>query len=340
MNRFRNSNILGSCAVVFLLGITIFYWYQCCDCNAKILPVKCHDRSSVSVSVRGADLDFDGFDNELGSPTGEYVVPNIVHFIHFGNGSTTFIQAVCILAAIKNQKPEKLLIHTDQRNFDGGRYWHVVRDHPLAEGVVHVEHLPLPESIFEQPLSQGWRMFHGSDIGRLQVLMAHGGIYLDMDSYVVRSLDDFRRYEMTLGWEDVSGGGISNQVILAHKNARFLKEWMYSYKDDYQSREWFYNAGVRPTQLLRERPHLVHRVKRLLAEWTDPVKLVYVGLSKDWTIHYAIHLLINHQYMIGRNLSQTATYPVVFNETNILLYEANIRDMALAVYPFDKTNPL
>lgn len=84
----------------------------------------------------------------------------------------------------------------------------------------------------------------------------------------------------------------------------------------------------------------VPRVKRLLAEWTDPVKLVYVGLSKDWTIHYAIHLLINHQYMIGRNLSQTATYPVVFNETNILLYEANIRDMALAVYPFDKTNPL
>lgn len=55
------------------------------------------------------------------------LVPNIVHFIRFGTRSMTFVEAVCILAALKNQNPDMVMIHSDQRDFDGGKYWSTVK---------------------------------------------------------------------------------------------------------------------------------------------------------------------------------------------------------------------
>ena len=59
--------------------------------------------------------------------------------------------------------------------------------------------------------------------------MTYGGIYLDNDVYVVNSLDKYRRYEMTLGWEEV-GKIVGNQVIISNQHARFLKTFYDSYR--------------------------------------------------------------------------------------------------------------
>lgn len=59
--------------------------------------------------------------------------------------------------------------------------------------------------------------------------MTYGGIYLDNDIYVVNSLDKYRKYEMTLGWEIVNKF-IANQVIIANPHARFLKTFFDSYR--------------------------------------------------------------------------------------------------------------
>uniref|UniRef100_A0A0K8S422 Alpha-1,4-N-acetylglucosaminyltransferase n=1 Tax=Lygus hesperus TaxID=30085 RepID=A0A0K8S422_LYGHE len=202
----------------------------------------------------------------------DLVVPNIVHFIRFGNATLTFIDAVCILAALKNQKPSELLIHSDQKEFDGGKYWRVVIEHPSARGVVKVKYLPQPEDIYGQPFSKPWGLYHKSDVERLRILMKYGGIYCDNDLYIVSSLNRFRYFEMTLGWEE--GGGISDQVIIARKEARFLKVWLESYID-YRSGSWFYNGGDLPTMLLKKRLYLVHREKNWLAEYKTTIKLIY-----------------------------------------------------------------
>lgn len=60
-------------------------------------------------------------------------------------------------------------------------------------------------------------------------LMSFGGIYFDNDVYVVNSLDKYRKYEMALSLE-IEGGAIGNQVLIANRNARFLKAYFDSYR--------------------------------------------------------------------------------------------------------------
>ena len=42
---------------------------------------------------------------------------------------------------------------------------------------------------------------HKTDVARLELMLEVGGIYLDTDSVIVRSLDGLRRYNVTLGEE-------------------------------------------------------------------------------------------------------------------------------------------
>uniref|UniRef100_A0A146M4C3 Alpha-1,4-N-acetylglucosaminyltransferase n=1 Tax=Lygus hesperus TaxID=30085 RepID=A0A146M4C3_LYGHE len=281
--------------------------------------------------------EFLGFNNVSGTPDGCYIVPNIVHFIRFGLQEFSFVDAVCLLAALKNQKPEKIYLHTDLPNFYG-RHWKVILSTPGISGVIELKYMRVPDQIYGQTLNNlGWRKYHASDIARLQILMKYGGIYLDNDSYIVQSLDTFRKYEMAIGWRP--GGNISNQVMVAHKNARFLREWLLTYKDHYDSHGWYYNAGIRPTQeVLSKRPELVHRVSRRFAEYHGVADMLYLSKSDAWMDHYAIHLYVNHmKALVRRNLSSEATYPVVFNEDNIRLYPVNFRDMVYDVYPINRT---
>ena len=74
-----------------------------------------------------------------------------------------------------------------------------------------------------------YKNFKRGDVVRLMILMTYGGIYLDNDVYVVNSLDKYRKYEMTLGLEQI-GKVIGNQVIIANQHARFLKTFYDSYR--------------------------------------------------------------------------------------------------------------
>ncbi|RWS11431.1 hypothetical protein B4U80_01156, partial [Leptotrombidium deliense] len=91
------------------------------------------------------------------------------------------------------------------------------------------------------------------------ILMNYGGIYLDNDVFVLNPLTEFLKFEMTIAWDE--GESIGNQILIASKNARFLKLWLKSYKY-YDSSRWYYNAGQLPTSsILESNPHLVNRVK-------------------------------------------------------------------------------
>ncbi|KAF6200052.1 hypothetical protein GE061_006352 [Apolygus lucorum] len=281
---------------------------------------------------------FEGFDNVNGAGNGCYIIPNIIHFIRFNQPKFKFLEAVCVLAALKNQKPDKIYFHTNSPKFVGP-YWDVIMSTPGVESVIELKNATLPDTIFGQKFNGGWKVWHASDIVRIKVLMKYGGIFLDNDSYVVKSLNKFRAFEMSVCWESNLPTQINNGVIIAHKNARFLKEWLMTYKGHYDNSSWFYNAGIRPVEVvLSKRPELVHKEGRRFAEYRGAPCMLYLDNSGVWRDHYVIHLYVNHMCpMVPRNLSCTATYPVVFNETNIHGYDANIREMVYDVYPFNQT---
>jgi hypothetical protein len=88
---------------------------------------------------------FEGFNNETGTEDGTHLVPNTIHFLRFKQNNLTFVDAVCVLSAFKNQRPDKILFHTDVEIFVGP-YWEKVKNTP---GIVYeFRKVTLPEKNF------------------------------------------------------------------------------------------------------------------------------------------------------------------------------------------------
>ncbi|XP_034233306.1 uncharacterized protein LOC117640652 [Thrips palmi] len=261
---------------------------------------------------------FEGFNNETGDASGEYIVPNFVHFLRFNQEEFDFLDFVVVLSALRHQKPERLFFHTNVKRFRG-ELWEKLLMTPGFADVTEMVHVDLPSEIFGQPMDNGNRVWHAGDITRIRILMKYGGIFLDNDSYQVKSLDPFRRFELAIGWDDDQFLG--TQVIVAHPDARFLNEWLETYRGAYFKDKWYYNAGERPTvEVLYKRPEHIHRVKLLFGVHYLIHKVFKANeVWAEWRDQYTIHLLKRHQ-------EKTVT------QDNFLTPPTTLREMILDLY--------
>lgn len=184
----------------------------------------------ASSAIESTGLDFDGFDNETGQTFGgRLIVPNLIHYIRFNKTSFTFVDYVCLRSAYIQQKPDRIYLHTNVNESNlSGHFWKRIEAEPDLYRRIVVQPIELPSEIFGQPLSEGWRLYHGSDIARIRTMIKYGGIYLDNDVYVVHNLDKYRKFETAIGWDE--GQFLGSQVIIAHRNARFLPLWLETYR--------------------------------------------------------------------------------------------------------------
>lgn len=269
------------------------------------------------------EISFEDFNNETGTKNDTYIVPNIIHFLRFKQENFSFVDAVCVLSAFKNHRPDKIMFHTDVDGFIGP-YWEKVKNTP---GIVYeIRRVVLPDEIFGQKFSEDYHLWHAGDVTRIKILMEHGGIFLDNDIYVVQSLEKFQKFEMTIGWDE--NQCIGTQVLIANKNARFLRLWLLSYRQYYPDK-WYYNAGCKPTEeVLYKRPELVHRVKLLFGVHML-VHNLYKTMWKDWRKQYTVHLLMRHRsYLDKEHLDKWPS----FDENNIKDYPMTFGEMAKEVY--------
>ena len=58
-------------------------------------------------------------------------------------------------------------------------------------------------------------------------------VVLNLEYYFKSS---YRKYEIAINWDE--NDSIGTQVIIAHKDSRFLKLWLESYKDNYMADKW------------------------------------------------------------------------------------------------------
>lgn len=265
---------------------------------------------------------FEGFNNETG--TNRLIVPNVVRYIRFNRVNFSFVDYVCIKSAWRNQRPDAVYFHTNVAAFEGV-YWQRLLDEPDLGQRIHVEPIELPSEVFGQPLSTNWRVWHGSDVARIRMMMKYGGIYLDNDMYVVNSLDKYRHMEIAMGWDE--GQFLGSQVIIAHPKARFLPLWLDTYRE-YHADKWYYNAGERPTvEVLQRRPELLHRVKLKFGVHML-ISNLYKKVWNEWRQQDTIHLLINHRSYLDKE--HIKEYPE-FNEKNIKDYPYTFGIMAREV---------
>lgn len=268
--------------------------------------------------LAGDIVDFSCADNVTGFS--EPIVPNIVHYIKFRSKQLSFVELISILSVHENHRPDKILIHcsTCVNGALEGKYWNMLMK--ASRPPVEVLHFQEPTTIYGKNLSS---VYHASDVARIRILIEHGGIFVDSDVYVVRSLERFRHFEMALGWPE--GENIGTQVLVAHKNARFLKLWLESYQW-YKPFLWYYNAGELPTiSILVEKPELIHRVPILFGVHNLVNELYKISWS-EWRTFYAIHLLIRHRDYLDKES------PIKeFNEENIKNYTFTFGEMARMV---------
>lgn len=109
---------------------------------------------------------------------------------------------------------------------------------------------------------QRLKMYHWPDVMRLQLLLRHGGIFVDHDAFVVKPLDDLRQCAaapVIAGFEQVSAieteRKLNPGVLLAAPNATMLRLMLASWGHNY-STAWDWNCCSRSYAVHQANPGL------------------------------------------------------------------------------------
>jgi hypothetical protein len=162
----------------------------------------------------------------------KYKIPKIVHFIFgllptFGGIPFNIMHYLAVQSVAKNFKPEQILFH------------HAFE--PDNEFYHRAKHLLTPIRLVSRDVYNRTEIksfSHRSDIIRLQKLSDMGGVYLDMDTITVRSLDPLLEYSCTIGLQGRSPvEGFCNAVIAAAPGDPFVRDWL-RHCDDFSADQW------------------------------------------------------------------------------------------------------
>ena len=225
----------------------------------------------------------DGRITSLLTEEDRFVVPNVVHYVWFGEYERLrFHQMLSILSVTKIIKPDEIIFHCD--NLPRGQWWKYVNNHVKNMTVVK---LKSPTEIFGNPII---RPEHKSDVARLEILMKHGGMYIDTDVIVLKPFTPLRRFNITMGIEyHGDPGRLNNGIIIANKNAKFLRIWYDTYRN-FTKREWDYHDSIIPYRLQFQYPRLIHvEEKTLNYPSGKEIDLIFKH-RYDWSRNYAMHL--------------------------------------------------
>lgn len=235
-----------------------------------------------------------------GLPRLRAVVPRLVHFVFLQPPDGAPYPFDCfkyasVVAALRHVRPEAVMLHGNR--VPEGFWWQRAVAAVQAAGAALVfaaRALEDPGTAFGRPLSY---IQHRADVLRLRALHEHGGVYLDLDVLLLRSLTPLLRHDCTLAAEATFG--ICNAVILARPGAAFLKRWCEGYRD-YRPDSWEHNNMCVPAGLARRAGRgEVNLLGQRAFFWPDfsreGLALLYESHTPGlWRHAYGVHLWENN----------------------------------------------
>lgn len=223
------------------------------------------------------------------------IVPDIVHYILFEYHRISYSNMLSLMSVIRIHQPALIYIHCDCDEIepDDPNWARVLAAaNETQTTTIQVNRIEKPTEINGVKISEEYRNFHASDITRYRLMKRYGGIYLDNDVFVCQSLHRFRKFEFTLNWDE--GQYLGSQVLVGHKDARFLRLVLQTYKV-YNTNRWYWNAGELPTvAILYKYPQIVHRIKtKFGADAPVACKYFYKEYHGDWRTdtYYTFHMV-------------------------------------------------
>lgn len=196
----------------------------------------------------------------------ETVVPNHLHYVRVGPSCPGWINVLSVMTAKAHQQPDAVYAWTDsQKDCDSeGSGSEVTVGRCMQAFGATKRSLPpwqtyTKEAIFEQ--------VHRSDLARLHVLNAHGGIYVDQDVLFTNNVNQWRQCPFTMGTDGTNPAmpKLNNGLMLSAKGSRFGEIWWRNLRDNFNTSSlgWDTHSCVWPFLLCRAHPTLVASTSRL-----------------------------------------------------------------------------
>ena len=192
-------------------------------------------------------------------------VPNVFHFV-FGLKPQTepfhLMHYLCLASCIHVNKPNRVMFHCQDEPW--GEYWDRIRPELT---ILPVKPDPFVSSFrYNNPEMECLRYAHLADVARLEIMVAHGGVYADMDTLFVSRLPASffeRSFIMSLEPADWSaavreaGGSLCNAWMMGEPGALFAREWLAQIHESFDG-SWSAHSTLLPFRLSREHPEWIH----------------------------------------------------------------------------------
>lgn len=182
------------------------------------------------------------------------MIPKEFHFI-FGLKEQTaplhMVHALAVKSCIAVNRPDSVVFHHHFEPY--GPWWDWLRPH------LTLEKARPPREIAGMPISS---YAHQADVLRLEILMANGGVYADMDTLFVHPMPD-ELYTHPFVMAPQGHEGLCNALMMAEKGSRFAAAWLKDHVHCFQggepgSREWDNHSIFYPSLLARKMPDAIH----------------------------------------------------------------------------------
>ena len=181
--------------------------------------------------------------------TGEFKIPNIIHFV-FGLKKQTeeflFSYYLSIYSAYILNKPEKINFYYHYSPY--GKWWDKLQTIPNLK-LIKVD---IPEFIGEKKINH---VAHKADIIRMNKLYELGGIYLDIDTISVRSYKHLLNNDVVLGYE-MNNDIICNAIMMTKPRSKFFKIWLENYESHFETFGWGEASIILPGKLYKKHKNL------------------------------------------------------------------------------------
>lgn len=228
-------------------------------------------------------------------------VPNHFHFVF---GLKPQIEPfhlafyLCIESCRQVNRPDKIFFHYHHEPH--GAYWELTKPHVIPMRVEPPAFLTRHR--YRDRRVARYRYAHYSDVVRLEQLLAHGGVYADIDTLFVHPLPAalFEK-PFVLGRERnvihpktrLASPSLCNALIMAEPGAEFGRQWLEEIERAFDG-TWSEHSCALPHRLAERSPSLIHIEPQnsfYKYMWTrHDLRMLLEENRGDLTDAYSVHL--------------------------------------------------
>ena len=215
-----------------------------------------------------------------------------LHLVHY----------LCLESCRRVNRPPAIFLH--YRHEPYGPLWERIRAHLVLRRVCATPALPDRYDATEEGRlirDAGWSYAHEADFLRLEILIAEGGIYADMDTLFVRPLPArWLAEEFVIGEEAPVPGAdrvlrpsLCNALLISPPGSRFARLWLERMGRVFDG-TWSRHSSEEAARLWADMPEAVHVVPQSCfyrhAATPRGVRTLLEGYDPDTRGVYGMHL--------------------------------------------------